>query len=80
MRTVDCILRVEMPDGARFEVPADWTTLESTDGDRPRLHARLVDFCALADLLNTMEVRYGLAGGQATWGADAVGGAAAERG
>ena len=55
-------LRVEMPDGVRFQVPASWTTLVPVDPDVVPLRGRLCDLFALADLVGTMEDRLGISG------------------
>lgn len=55
-------LRVEMPDGARFQIPASWTTLVPVDPGFVPSRGRLCDLFALADLVETMEDRLGIAG------------------
>ena len=59
-------LRVEMPDGARFQVPASWTTLVPVDPGFVPLRGQLRDMLALADLMDVMEGRLGIAGRDGT--------------
>ena len=69
-------LRVELADGVRLQVPAGWTTLDPVGPDFVPLRGRLHDMLALADLVESMEARGGVTGGDGT---DAAGVAGADR-
>lgn len=69
-------LRVGLADGVRLQVPASWTTLDPVDADSVPLRGRLHDMHALADLVESMEVRGGFTRGD---GAGAAGVAGPDR-
>ena len=72
-------LRVELADGVRLQVPASWTTLDPVDPDFVPLRGRLHDMFALATLVESMEARGGVTGGDGSGAAGAAGVAGPDR-
>ena len=53
-------LNVEMPDGQRFRIPENWTTLSGPVSLTPGVRGSIAAFLSLLDRVELLEERYGL--------------------